>query len=1097
MVDIIDKTYRQIICYNDKIGHLYVPNINARIINEKGGYYVRTNSLGFRSQIEFKKEKILKPRILFFGDSITAGDGASNNERFSELLGESIGAEVYNFGLSGSGTDQQCLILENYAKSIEADLIVFGVSVENIERNKVAYREAINPFSKKSVLISKPYFSFQDNMLKLRNSPPVRNNSDFNSVDPELVQWAIPKNRKQIYKAVEFWRNNKLTKFIDKKFEPIFEKLRSIIIKTAYQPYKDYKEPNGQGYVVMKEIIKRFISSSNSKPILILPIPTYQYIVDGAKPIFKDFFNSLENKKNNIYVLDLLAEFIKLNFSKRKSLFFKQDKSHFSQFGHKLISNFLENKIKKLKIITKDKKIKKLKTKRKKIKNKHKYILGISAFYHDSAATLIKDGEIIAAAQEERFSRQKNDRRFPVSAINYCLEKGNIQQEDLAGIAYYDNSYLTLERMLWSFAKTVPNSEKAWCNAMPSWVKYKLFIPKLIRENLKYKGKIFQNFHHRSHLASAFFASPYKKAAILTVDGVGEWTTASIGIGNGNKIKMLKEMNFPDSIGILYSAFTQFTGFKVNSGEYKMMGLAPYGKPIYTDIILKEIINLNKDGSIKINQKYFSYLNGSVMTNKKFADLFGGPGRTPESRITKREMDIACSIQKVTEKIILTIAKYAKKITKADYLCMSGGVALNCVANGYLDRKNIFKEIWVQPASGDAGSSLGCALDVYYNYFGKIRRSRKDKRPLQLGSFWGPEWNNDEIKSFLDTENIKYTFFKNKKEKYSLVSKCLEDAKVVGYFSGRSEFGPRALGSRSILADPRNKDMQTVINLKIKRRESFRPFAPAVLANKADQFFELNKKSPYMMFVSPVVQSRRLAFNRGDEEDMLKIVKQSRSDVPAVTHIDYSARVQTVEELDNKDFYNLIETFNNLTGCPLLINTSFNIRGEPIVNTPMEAYRCFVNTDMDVLVLGNFILFKENQDIFDKDRWAYDNFTDDKGKEVDNFLKRKLKNLYKKDFIALSNKFYINSLDKEKETSTWIDVKKHVNSKKVFNISAALDGENHNPKRMTKKIIQHWNHKSLKKIFEPIIFKLLRLSEKQPLTENTDSKVSDKMYEMF
>ncbi len=1094
MIDIIDKTYRQIVCYNDKIGHLYVPNINARVINEKGGYYVRTNSLGFRSQIEFRKEKTHKPRILFFGDSITAGDGASNNERFSELLGESLGSEVYNFGLSGSGTDQQYLILENYAKSIEADLIIFGVSVENIERNKVAYREAINPFNKKSVLISKPYFNFEANELKLRNSPPVRNNADFKNIDPEIVQWAIPKNRQQIYKAVEFWRKNKLTKFIDKKFEPIFERLRSIIIKTAYQPYTDYEKPNGHGYILMKEIITRFINSTNSKPIVILPIPTYQYIVDGAKPIFKDFFNTFENKKNNVYVLDILEEFIKLNFSKRKSLFFKQDKSHFSQIGHRLVSNFLENKIKKLKIITKNKKFK---VKRKKIKSKHKYVLGISAFYHDSAASLIKDGEIVAAAQEERFSRQKNDRRFPVSAINYCLEKGNIQQEDLAGIAYYDNAYLTLERMLWSFAKTAPDSEKAWNHAMPSWIKYKLFIPKLIREKLKYNGKIFQNFHHRSHLASAFFASPYKKAAILTVDGVGEWATASIGIGNGNKIKMLKEMNFPDSIGLLYSAFTQFTGFKVNSGEYKMMGLAPYGKPIYTDIILKEIVNLKKDGSIKINQKYFSYLNGSVMTNKNFSDLFGGPGRNPESRITKREMDIACSIQKVTEKIILTMAKYVKKITKADYLCMSGGVALNCVANGYLNRKNIFKDIWVQPASGDAGSSIGCALDVYYNYFGKIRKFRKDKRPLQLGSCWGPEWNNDEIKSFLDTENIKYRFFENKEEKYSLISKCLNDGKVVGYFSGRSEFGPRALGSRSILGDPRNKDMQTVINLKIKRRESFRPFAPAILASKANQFFESNKTSPYMMFVSPIVKSRRLPFNRGDEEDMLKIVRQSRSDIPAVTHVDYSARVQTVEKLDNKDFYNLIEAFYNLTGCPLLINTSFNVRGEPIVNTPMEAFRCFVNTEMDVLVLENFILFKENQDTFDKNKWAYSSFTDDTNKEVDNFLKRKLKNLYKKDFIDLSSKFLNNFLDTKKETSTWRDVKNHVNSKQVFNISSELDKENNNPKIMTKKIIQYWDNKNLRKIFEPIVFKLLCLSKKQSLSEEVDSKVSDKMYEMF
>jgi|MDTC01.1.fsa_nt_gb carbamoyltransferase len=1096
MVDIIDKTYRQIFCYNKDIGHLFVPNLNARIMNEKGGYFVKTNSLGFRSNLEFKKKKDSKPRILFFGDSNTAADGVSNNERFSELLGEYFGAEVYNFGLSGSGTDQQYLIWKNYAQNMEADLIVLGVLVENIQRNKVAYRESINPFTKKSVLIPKPYFQINENKLNLTNYPVPRTNPSSSDIDPHMVQWTIPKDQEMIYKAVRLWRKSKITKPINDNFSPFLERFRSFLIKTAYQPYKDYDNPNSKGYFLMKEILSKFINLLHPIPVIILPIPTYHYYVDGAKPIYKKLFGSFHNPKKNIYVLDLLKEIKRLDYKKRQSLCFEEDKGHFCQFGHQVISNFLKKKISDLKILPVQKKNKNFITSHKPEKVPL-YVLGISSFYHDSAASLIKDGEIVAAAQEERFSRIKNDRRFPISSINYCLEKANIQQQDLSAIVYYDNAYLTFERMLWSFAKTAPNSEEAWIRFMPSWIQYKLFLPRLIRKELKYNGKILHNLHHRSHFASAFFASPFKKAAILTVDGVGEWATASIGIGEGNKLRMIKEMNFPNSLGLFYSAFTQFTGFKVNSGEYKMMGLAPYGKSIYVDIILKKLICVKSDGSIKINQKYFSYLKGSVMTNEKFADLFGGPAREPESIITQREMDIACSVQKVTEKIILSMARYAKKITGAEYLCMSGGVALNCVANGHLYRENIFKDIWIQPAAGDAGSSLGCALDAYYTYFKKNRKLREDGKPLQLGSYWGPEWNKEEIRAFLETENAKYKSISDSNERNSLIASYLNSGKIIGYFSGRTEFGPRALGARSIIGDPRIAEMQTKINLKIKYRESFRPFAPAVLADQANQYFEGSKKTPYMMFVLPVLKNRRLTFNRENIEDMLKIIKQPRSDIPAVTHIDYSARVQTIERSDHKEFYDLIKAFQKLTGCSVVINTSFNIRGEPIVNTPMDAYRCFMNTEMDVLVLEHCLLLKKDQIKFDKEKWSNSNLNKDKPKISKNFFSKKLKKLYNKNFTSALRDTLENILQRKNELSCWTDSINFNNSDKIFNIPVELDNENPDPQKMIKPLIEYWHNNFFGKILEPTILRLLYLGKKYPLNKDTERTVSDKIYEMF
>ncbi len=1087
----LNKTFRQIFRYDEDIGHQFISNLNVRVINENGGYYVRTNSLGFRSDIEFKKKKHNKPRILFFGDSNTASDGVSNNERFSELVGEHFDAEVYNYGLPGSGTDQQYLIWKKYAQNVEADLIVLCVLVENIERNKVAYRQTINPYTKNLSLTPKPYFDFVKDELVLRNSPVPRVEDNFLPENNNMIQWSIPKGQEFIYSIINLWRKSNIFKPIRKNFEESLAKFRSILISNFYQPYPDYKKSSSKGFILTQKILNKFITDLSPTPIIILPIPTYHYYVDGAKPIYDNFFDLFQNRERKVFACNILDNFKQLNFNQRKSLCFKKDKSHFSQFGHIKISDFLIKEIEKKKIlINKKKKIEReIKTESK----KSIYILGISAFYHDSAATLIKDGEIIASAQEERFSRVKNDRRFPALAINYCLERASIQQTDLKAIVYYDNTSLTLERTFWSFLNTSPGSIKGWLKSMPAWVKYKFFLPQLIRNKLNYNGKIFQNLHHRSHAASAFFPSPFKRSAILTIDGVGEWATASIGQGDSNKIQILKEMNYPNSLGLLYSAFTKFTGFKVNSGEYKMMGLAPYGTPIFYEIILKKLIDLKEDGSIKINQEYFSYQSGSEMISDKFSELFGGGPRTPESKITQREMDIASSIQKITEKIILTMAKYVKKITGEDNLCLSGGVALNCVANGHLLKEGLFKDIWIQPASGDAGSSLGCALDFYHSYLKLDRKiSKNNNDSLQLGSYLGPEWSDDEIKSFLETENLKYDLV-DSKNRAKLVAKLISEGNVIGHFVGRAEFGPRALGARSILGDPRNKDMQTTINLKIKRRESFRPFAPAVLAEKVSEYFDINKKSPYMMLVAPLLKKRRLNFNKFNTENMLEIIKQPRSDIPAVTHIDYSARIQTVEGDYNKKFYDIIKEFDNLTGCGVVINTSFNVRGEPIVNTPMDAYKCFMDTEMDILLLENFILYKNNQRNIKTKK--YYNYTKSIKNNYEKSIEKELKKIYKTYFI---NRVEIINREQEiNKTTYWTDIVKQTSIENIFLIEKELDTFEIDPKKIADSIIKYWYNKDFGKKFKPTIIDLVRIAKKYPIEEDINTKVSDSIYEMF
>lgn len=596
------------------------------------------------------------------------------------------------------------------------------------------------------------------------------------------------------------------------------------------------------------------------------------------------------------------------------------------------------------------------------------YILGISAFFHDSAACLLKNGEIIAAAQEERFTRKKHDSSFPMYAARFCLQKAQIRSSDIDFVVFYEKPFLKFERILETYLTVAPRGFKNFSKSMPLWIKDKLFQKSRLVEylgvtfdaNIEWGKRLMFSEHHISHAASAFFPSPFQTSAIMTLDGVGEWTTTSMALGNENHIQILKEIHFPHSLGLLYSAFTYFTGFKVNSGEYKVMGLAPYGRPIFADLIKEKLISLSNDGSFHVDISYFNYTTGLTMTNKKFEKLFGAIPRSPEAPITQYEMDLAASIQKVTEEIVIKQAKAVAKETGKKNLCLAGGVALNCVVNGILLREKLFDEIWIQPAAGDAGGALGAALAFWHMDYG-AGRSKPRKTDTMQGAFLGPEFSNEEIESELKSLGAKYRIVQDS-ELIDTLATALSDQKAIGWMQGRMEFGPRALGARSIIADPRSSHMQKLLNLKVKYRESFRPFAPSILAEDLSDWFECDARSPYMLIVAEIKKEKRRSMTIKEKAlfgiDKLNVV---RSTIPAVTHVDYSARIQTVHKNTNPRYHELITRFKDLTGCPILVNTSFNVRGEPIVCTPKDAFQCFMGTDLDMLVIGNFIMLKSDQ----------------------------------------------------------------------------------------------------------------------------------------
>ncbi len=606
--------------------------------------------------------------------------------------------------------------------------------------------------------------------------------------------------------------------------------------------------------------------------------------------------------------------------------------------------------------------------------------MGISAYYHDSGVALIRDEEIIAAVQEERFTRKKHDPDFPSRSIQYCLQEAGITLADVDYIAFYDKPFLKFERLLETYLTEAPYGLRSFIMSVPVWLKDKLFLKETLARNFREisdlsKAEITEKLmfgeHHQSHAASAFYPSPFEEAAIITVDGVGEWATTALAHGKDNNIRFLKEIHFPHSLGLLYSAFTYYTGFKVNSGEYKVMGLAPYGNPVYVDLIKDNLIDIREDGSFRLDMKYFNYTSGLTMTSKKFHKLFGAPAREREGELNQKDMDLAASIQIVTEEIMSRMARHAREVTGCNNLCLAGGVALNCVSNGKLLREKIFDNIWIQPAAGDAGGALGGACSVYYQELQNDRTIDPDQLDSMKGSYLGPESSREEIEAYLDSANAVYHYIDDEDNLVDIVSDALADEKVVGWHHGRMEFGPRSLGHRSIIGDARSTNMQSTMNLKIKYRESFRPFAPSVLREKVNEWFELDDNSPYMLLVAPVHPDKQLKMT-AEQQKLFGIEKLNipRSKIPSVTHVDYSARVQTVHKETNPRYHKLIKRYEDKTGCPVIVNTSFNVRGEPIVCTPEDSYRCFMRTEMDTLVINDFVLYKQEQPEFqDKGNW--------------------------------------------------------------------------------------------------------------------------------
>ncbi|TWU55683.1 carbamoyltransferase N-terminal domain-containing protein [Rubripirellula reticaptiva] len=1109
------STHRMLIQHDSDIGHRFVPNQNARLTNEAGGYFVKTNSSGFRSDFEFVKPKSGRPRILMFGDSYTAGDNVSNCDRYSDQLAKLHGCEVYNFGISGSGTDQHLLAFRKFAKQIEADAIVICVQIDSFHRIQTSHRPSVDRVTGRRVRVPKPYFELINGELNLCQVPVPTDRPEDNAGDrpPSTKRDDDLINKvHDLYSLVpglKELRNSSLFSDAGSRLITEFKRIR------GHHPYPDILSDQTGGWKLMEAILRQFIAEVQPLPVVIFPIPTRDFYLVGMEPVYQPLFEKLDSPEKNIHVGDVSTELGQLPYQERLKLSFEQG-GHFTPYANRLVAENMDAFLTKrgiIKVASDKEAVTAASAARSVAASEEKpsdgeYILGLSCFYHNSAATLLKNGEIVAAAEEERFSRVKNDRRFPVNAVNFCLEQAGINQDQLSAVSFYDDSALTFERIMHSLmAVDVDSARKMWATIVPDWARTKLHFPKLVREALNFDGPVLQGNHHRSHAASCFYPSPFESAAVITIDGVGEWATASIAHGQGNSIKMLREMTFPNSLGLLYSAFTHFTGFKVNSGEYKMMGLAPYGRPIYTQLILDNIVDLKDDGSIELNMDYFSFLSDVSTTSEKFDELFGGPRRDPESRITRREMDLARSIQEVTEMAMIRMARHARELTGETRLCLAGGVALNCVANGKLLKEGVFDEIWIQPAAGDSGCALGVALDTWHTYLGRPRTERSELSD-QGGSYLGPGFSSDEIKAYLDTHGFPFRELCGD-DRNQFLSKQLADGKVVGHFSGRLEFGPRSLGARSILGDVRNTEMQTTLNLRIKYRESFRPFAPAVLHERVSDYFDIDRESPYMLLVAPVKESRRIPVkaSEGDAaEDLLPIVRQLRSDIPAVTHIDYSARIQSVRREHHQAFYDLIKQFEKDTGYGVLVNTSFNVRGEPIVCTPQDAYRCFMRTEMDVLALDDCILIKadqpewpegkgeglENEDVYAVSQAKpTDQYHDQIAKLFDSSFWPQATKAKSQDMVLVS------VTTPPLRSSTWTDTSKTGMASEEFEFASAFANSNSSASQTAAAIVSRWRDQPAGRLLEPTVAKILQVASKHPRDDDEAAEVSESVYVMF
>ncbi len=1051
-------THRTLIRYDEHIGHRFVSNLTMRMPYSENPYFIKTNTQGFRANFDYGKKKAKDEiRVVFLGDSFTAGDGVANEKRFSDLVAQKYDIQSYNFGLSGSGVDQQYLIYKNIAHHYEHDMLVISPHICDITRNQMRSRTSIERKTRNKILVPKPYFTLDNDQLALHNVP-------------------VPKDRQVIqedpYKEVLFLPPPYLRKlfhqFIPKTLK---ENLLKIQYKNSIRGYKNSTNPD---WLLMKKLIEAIIQAAGDIPIILSPLPYHRVLMN---PNYQAGFLKIAEQFPNVHYIDILEKF--KTISDTDKLFYHRD-GHYSEYGHQVVAEALIEAIGNNHLL---KKTEKQIPKNIPVK-KATYILGISAFYHDSACALIKNGKIIAAAQEERFSRIKNDPQFPYQAINYCLEEAKIHVHDLDAIAYYDHPYLTFERIIASQLRIYPEGKALWQEILPRWAHVKLHIPAIIHDQLNYSKNVYLLNHHLSHASSAYYASPYEEAAILTIDGVGEWATATIGYGKNTNVKIIKEMIYPNSVGLLYSAFTYYCGFQVNEGEYKLMGLAPYGEPKYADLIKENIVTIHEDGSITLHLEYFGFQQSMRMVSGKFEELLGGPARKKEETITRRIMDIAKSIQVVTEEIIIKMARHAKQITGASYLCLAGGVALNCVANGKLLREGIFADLWIQPAAGDAGGALGAAMYLYYSKFAQTNERKPTNPPLQQGSYLGVSYTDEEILAFLESYDYHFTKLEPS-VRNTVVAQYLSEGKIVGHFSGRCEFGPRALGARSILGDPRDEKAQSTLNLKIKFRESFRPFAPTVLEEDISTYFEIDRPSPYMLLVANVKKERCLE-NKPVSDDIIQIVNNKRSDLPAITHVDYSARIQSICKKDNYLYFDLISEFKKITGYGVIINTSFNVNGEPIVCSPEDAVHCFMHTEMDVLIMNNFLLLKEKQ----KKPSAISRQYDSPQHERPNKTLIKLQKNAEKIFENHFGNYPDFKMKKQEERSTWQEYK----------IGKEVDMFDANRQLRIEDMLSTWTifTDSQKHSLKPLISEITKLSHyKKEVVEPFDTNVYDSIYVMF
>jgi carbamoyltransferase len=909
------KTFRQIIQYDNLLGHKYVPNQYTRLRYGNSSYFIETDQYGFRNS---SSKNSGKKTILLLGDSFAAGDGVNNHERFSNLLEQLYDCTIINIAVSGYGVDQQILAYKKYAEIIEHDAVLFTPHLDDLKRNLLKDREGVDKSTGKPSLIPKPYFVLQNDVLQLKNSP-------------------VPLERKEVIEDKDVDGHSLVSrtkKYVNRRIRK--QKIHPELSKT-----------NSEEWKLMHPLIEHLKSLAKNKPIIIAPFPYYDSVTYNEGSFFLSPFR--EHASDKVHILDVATQ-INNAYAKDKNALFLPLCGHFTSKAHAIIGNHIGNEMEMHFGVEKRKES--ATTQR---KSDDIYVLGISCFYHDSAAALLKNGEIIAAAQEERFTRVKHDKNFPDNAINYCLEEAKLNIQEITSIVYYDYETWTIERVLHNVEAIGSAGKKLWDKAKDS-LYTKLKLPQIIRSRTMFGGAIYKSQHHASHAAGAYYPSPFNEAAILVIDGVGEWACSTIAVGDENKMHVVAQQQYPHSLGLLYSAFTYFCGFKVNSGEYKLMGLAPYGRPIYVDKIKKYLVDIKKDGSILLNLEYFSFLEGSQMTNEKFAELFGGPERSRESDVTRREMDLAASIQAVTEEVVIKMANHAYVLTGKKNLVMSGGVALNCVSNGKLFDETPYEEFHFQPASGDAGGAEGCALNWYHENYPSA------KKIIQPNAYLGPAFSMEETEAFLKTKGLVFHKF-NKESRADTIAGLLANKNIIGHLDGRMEFGPRALGNRSIIADPTDIDMQSNLNLRIKFRESFRPFAPIYAEERTKELFDFDRPSPYMLIVRNVKPELLVSseLNLSSTNNMIDIVNQKRSELPAITHVDNSARLQSVNASQNKRFHEILMAFEKLNGKAVLINTSFNVRGEPIVCNLNDAYKCFMRTNMDVLILNDYYLIKTEQ----------------------------------------------------------------------------------------------------------------------------------------